>query len=117
MRIQTLYEEDKSHLMLPFKDDFAAIVPRITGSMSVISSSLIITIILRSTRKLSTVYHRIMFGMSCADILGSIAMSLTTLPMPSEDVPSTWAGTRLGNVYTCTAQGFLFILGIFCMFL
>lgn len=58
-----------------------------------------------------------MFGMSIADILGSIAMALTTLPMPRDGVPDFgWVGTRIGNRDTCTIQGFFFLTGFVCMF-
>ena len=48
-------------------------------------------------------------------------MSIATLPMPRE-LPSDvtdygWNGVRLGNMGTCQAQGFIFIYGIFAMFL
>jgi len=66
---------------------YAAAVPKITGSISAVSSSLIIYLICRSKPKLSTIYHRIMFCMSVADILASTAMALTTLPMPRNDDP------------------------------
>jgi hypothetical protein len=66
----------------PWETDYAALVPRFTGSLSAVSSALIIYVILRSEARLSSIYHRIMFGMSLADICGSIAMALTSLPMP-----------------------------------
>ena len=50
-----------------------------------------------------------MFGMSLFDVFGSIAMGLTSLPMPREDEVIEYyyvAGTRLGTTETCTAQGF-----------
>ena len=92
---------------------FAAIVPRFTGGTSAISSSIIIFLIFRSEAKLGTIYHRVMFGMSLFDILGSVAISLTTLPMQKElpfDHPP-YDGTRLGNNQTCQAQGFIITLG------
>ena len=47
---------------------------------------------------------------SCADILTSIAMGLTTLPMPKELIRwYDWSGTRLGNNQTCVAQGFFVV--------
>jgi hypothetical protein len=105
----------------PWETDFAALVPRFTGGLSAISSALIIYVILRSETRLSSIYHRIMFGMSLADICGSIAMALTSLPMPSympkeEIFGYHWAGTRLGNTYTCNAQGFFAFFGMGCMF-
>ena len=116
-------------------NDFAATVPKITGSISAVSSSLIIYLIYRSKPKLSTIYHRIMLGMSVADIMASTAMALTTLPMPRNDDPY-WAETfsiaedvqdGLGTVYwrdqtklgtrqTCVAQGFFVAIGIIIMF-
>jgi len=106
----------------PFTSSFAAIAPRVAGSLSVISSALIIYVILLSRTKLSSIYHRIMFGMSVADIIGSFAMALTTLPMPKhlpredEFEQYQFAGTRLGNTQTCTAQAFSVYLGFITMF-
>jgi hypothetical protein len=104
--------------------DYAAVVPRLTGSLSAVSSTLIIYVIMRSQTRLSSIYHRIMFGMSLADICGSIAMALTTLPMPSympkEEIfgySSRWSrSTRLGNTHTCNAQGFFVFFGLGCVF-
>ena len=101
---------------------YGAIVPRFTGSISVIASSIIIYLIIRSDDKLGSVYHRIMFGMTIADVISSTAMALTSLPMPRDLTPynlpyaDVWVGTRLGNKYTCSAQGFFFNFGIIAMF-
>jgi len=109
--------------------DFAALVPRITGTLSAVSSSMIIFLIFRSQVKLSTIYHRIMFAMSIADILAATAMALTTLPMPRNG-DSVWFNefeykydeqpwekqTKFGNYQTCQAQGFFFSAGISIMF-
>ena len=102
-------------------DDFSALAPRYTGGVSVLASSTVIYLIFKSQTKLRTIYHRIMLGMSSVDILGSLAMGLSTLPMPrgsSEELgfDYDWVGTRLGNIYTCRAQGFFFVLGITAMF-
>lgn len=100
-------------------ESFAAIAPRISGGLSTISSGLIIYIIFKSESKLRTVYHRIMLGMSCADIISSVAVGLSTLPMPRDlpyDPPITFVGTRLGNIHTCEAQGFCYIFGFVAMF-
>mmetsp|Transcript_13645 Transcript_13645/g.15890 ORF Transcript_13645/g.15890 Transcript_13645/m.15890 type:complete len:511 (-) Transcript_13645:154-1686(-) len=100
---------------------YAATIPRVTGIISAISSSLIIYLICRSENKLSTIYHRIIFAMSCADVIGSIAMALTTLPMPNEIICEEgedylhW-DTRLGNIQTCEVQGFCVTFGVFTMY-
>jgi len=58
-----------------------------------------------------------MFGLSFADIIASIAIALTTLPMP-KDVIYPFSGPSYGTIGTCEAQGFLYIMGsslAFCM--
>lgn len=104
----------------PLTGFYAVIAPMIIGSISAVSSALIIIIISRSRSKLSTIYHRIMMGMSCVDILGSVAMALASIPMPSElregYIDYYWEGPRLGNVGTCQAQGFFFVFGLNGMF-
>jgi len=93
---------------------WGVVTPRITGSISVVSSALIIHVILRSSTRLSSTHHRIVMGMSMCDILGSAAIALTTLPFPKDD---KWVdlynynGTRLGTYSTCAAQGFFQFYG------
>ena len=100
-------------------NSFAAIAPRISGGTSAISSALIIYIVYKSETRLRTIYHRIMFGMSLSDIISSVAMALSTLPMPV-DLPyqpkREFVGTRIGNTATCEAQGFCYIFGFSTMF-
>jgi hypothetical protein len=97
----------------PLTDDFAALAPLYSGGVSVLASSTVIYLIFKSQTKLRTIYHRIMLGMSTADVLGSLAMGLSTLPMPrcpyeELNIQYDWAGMRLGNVYTCNAQAFFY---------
>lgn len=105
----------------PWETDFATLVPRFTGLTSTLCSALIIVVILRSHKGLTTIYHRIMFGMSVSDIISSFSISLTSLPMPShmpkeEEFGYHWAGARLGNTNTCTAQGFFVSFGLTATF-
>jgi len=100
---------------------YIAIVPRLTGILSAISSSLIIFLIFRSASRISTIYHRIMFAMSVFDIMGSLAISFTSILMPKE-MPLeqdlgllSWPGARYGNTFTCNVQGFLATFGPACM--
>ena len=78
---------------------------------------------MRSNKKLSTIYHRIMFGMSIADILGSVAMGLTTIPMPHQEMDNEnnyslhEGNTKLGNDFTCAAQGFFIFFGLTYVFM
>mmetsp|Transcript_2141 Transcript_2141/g.3182 ORF Transcript_2141/g.3182 Transcript_2141/m.3182 type:complete len:659 (-) Transcript_2141:416-2392(-) len=82
----------------------AQVIPTITGSLSAISSFLIIVIILRTNSKLSSPYHVIMFIMSLSVMISSSAFLLTTLPMP-KDAIYPFYGNTVGTKATCTAQG------------
>jgi hypothetical protein len=84
---------------------------RTTSFLSSFSSLLIIVIILRSGQKLSSSYHRIIFGMSVADAMGSLAIFCSTWLMPKEMIYKQFEGAVYGNSATCTAQGFLFFSG------
>ncbi len=92
-----------------------------TAIVSAIASVLIIFIITKSEAKTRTVYHRLLLMMSIANIFYSVSVALATLPMPAqmEDeflASIDWAGPRIGNSQTCTAQGFFFIFGLSAMF-
>ena len=95
---------------------WGVVTPRITGSISILSSALIIHVIMRSSTRLSSTYHRIMMSMSIHDIIGSVAVALTSLPFPKDDKwvdVYNYDGMRLGNYATCSAQGFLQFYGFF----
>ena len=84
------------------------VVTATIASISCLSSLATIMFILRSRK--NTSYHRIMFGISFADIMTSAAMALTTLPMP-RDVIYPFSGPSYGTVGTCEAQAFIYIVG------
>ena len=81
----------------------------VLGSISTLSSALILYIIYKSPMKLRTTYHRIMALLSTFIILTSLPMALATLPIPSSYVP--YKGLTLGTYGTCTAQAFLINFG------
>jgi len=85
-----------------------AIIPWTTGPISVISSTTIIIMILRSKKALSIPYHRILFGLSIADIVASAAISAGSLPAPKDTLHLRYA---FGYQSTCDAQGFVFLAG------
>lgn len=105
----------------PFIDDFAALAPRFSGGTSATASSIIIYLIFRSKHQLRSIYHRILFCMSLADILSSIGMALTTLAMPRDFPPGVgnenWSGTRIGTLVTCEIQGFVILFGVLTTFM
>eukprot|EP00979_Chaetoceros_neogracilis_P004236 scaffold746_cov293-Chaetoceros_neogracile.AAC.24 len=93
------------------------IIPMVTGSISFLSSMIVISIVLRSMSGIKTIYHRIILGLSSADCLTSLAIALTTIPMP-KDVIYPFEMPSYGNIATCEAQGLVYMMGnafVFCM--
>jgi hypothetical protein len=86
-----------------------ATIPMFTGSLSVLGSATIIFMVLRSREKLSSTYHRILFGMSSMDIMYSFGLLLSTVPFP-RDTPSLW-DNLYGTTTTCTIQGVMVFSG------
>jgi hypothetical protein len=85
-----------------------AVLPKITGFSSFIFSLVIAITIFRDKKKFSKVYHRLIFGMSCADISSSLWLAMSTWPIPKE-TGVLWA---VGNTTTCSFQGFFTQFGI-----
>jgi len=93
------------------RDNFAFALPVVSGFLSIMGSITIVVMMLRSIgRRLSSTYGRLVFGMSCMDIMQSLAYCLSTLPSPKDsDLPWPSYGTTL----SCSIQGwFLFAGGI-----
>jgi hypothetical protein len=84
-----------------------SIAMMVSGPISIIASMLLVTHILRSYEGLSTTYHRLIFGLSVADIVYSFAITLSSTMAPKE--VSYLVSFASGNVATCDAQGFLVI--------
>jgi hypothetical protein len=99
------------------KKVWLAWVPRISASLSLFGSSMIIYDILRDRSKLGSVFHNLMVAMSVFDIVGSIAWAFSTLPIPEYEYgePTGIYGAK-GNEATCTAQGFFIQLGYTSIF-
>ena len=79
-----------------------AVLPKTTGFISVLSSSMIAISVLRDKQKITKSYHRLLLGMSLVDVLVSFWESLSTWPMP-QDSSAMFAS---GNMATCSVQGF-----------
>mmetsp|Transcript_62134 Transcript_62134/g.73586 ORF Transcript_62134/g.73586 Transcript_62134/m.73586 type:complete len:419 (+) Transcript_62134:78-1334(+) len=81
----------------------------ISGLLSIIGSSLIVFIIIRNRgEKLARVHNRLILAMSIVDIFNSFALGLSIVPTPSNETPCSMG---LGNITTCTIQGFFITLG------
>lgn len=110
-----MYQTNSPSISDPNRVQFAMttagfLVPTVTAILSTFSSLLILFIIYKSSQKLSNTYHRIMALMSIFDLIASVSMSLTTLPMPSDDI-FRFAGPMLGNPLTCSLQGYFLTMG------
>ena len=79
---------------------------RIAGIISAVSSLLVIYVIMRSSRSSSSLptktYHRIMFGMSLANIIASIAaaFSYSQMLQNEDDENPIW----LEETFSCNAR-------------
>jgi len=112
MTDQAIQTEEQEALPVNFLLSWSAQNMTITsGVISALSSSFVIYFITRSRN--FEPYHRIIFFMSVCDLITSIAISLTTIPMPV-DVHEIYPfqGGAYGNVRTCEAQAFLIIVGL-----
>ena len=109
----TLFElDDRKDIETVFTSWIGIIITVVSAVVSTLASILVIWLIFSSTKRLSrSVYHRILFGMSVADIIQSIAMALTSLPMPTDMIYTGFQGLVIGNKYTCNAQGYLIAIG------
>ncbi len=79
----------------------------ISGSISFIASIMLVIHILRSHEYLTTTYHRLIFGLSAADIIASFCMALSSTMVPKE--MSYLVPFASGSTATCAFQGFLII--------
>ena len=81
-----------------------SIIPHVTGAFSFVGSSSIIIMILRDRRKkLVKPYYRLLFAMCIFDIFASIALGLSTWPIPAG---TTGVWDPVGTIGTCSAQAF-----------
>lgn len=85
-----------------------ALVPKITGFVSVLFSLLIVATVVGDKHKRSQPYHRLLAGISCVDISSSFWLALSTWPIPSSS-GALWA---VGTTGSCTLQGFFTQFGI-----
>ena len=84
-----------------------ALLPKFTGSLSVLGSTYIFQDLVLHKNPTRRVYHRLVLGLSCADMIASIIFILSTWPIPETHGVYLASGTT----QTCTAQGFFNELG------
>lgn len=77
------------------------LIPKATGFLSMCGSLAIIIHILKSQKRRRLVYHRLLLGMSCYDLVSSFFLFLSSWAVPS-DTDMFWAS---GSTATCTIHG------------
>ena len=85
-----------------------AILPKCTGAISLIGSTYIFQDVILHKKTKHRVYHRLMLGLSCSDMIASVVNILSTWPSPTGTPGVMYAS---GTTQTCTAQGFFNELG------
>ncbi len=93
--------DDKNH----------GILRSVSGMTSVVSSSMMIWMILRSHDGLSTIQHRLLLGLCISDLISSSSLSTFNVMAPAEIDYYVW--NAQGNEATCDAQGFVITMGTF----
>ena len=86
-----------------------SIIQASVAIVSLASSSLLIWILKSSPKGFSTIYHRLLLGMSFADILLSLYLATFGVTAPRELDYVVW--NARGTVATCDATGFIAALG------
>ena len=85
-----------------------ALLPKFTGALSLIGSTYIFQDVVFHRTSAHRVYHRLVLGLSCSDMIASVVNILSTWPSPA-DTPNVMYAA--GTTQTCTAQGFFNELG------
>eukprot|EP00580_Thalassiosira_gravida_P020530 CAMPEP_0201679794 /NCGR_PEP_ID=MMETSP0494-20130426/49319_1 /ASSEMBLY_ACC=CAM_ASM_000839 /TAXON_ID=420259 /ORGANISM="Thalassiosira gravida, Strain GMp14c1" /LENGTH=447 /DNA_ID=CAMNT_0048163387 /DNA_START=131 /DNA_END=1474 /DNA_ORIENTATION=+ len=85
-----------------------ALLPKFTGFLSFLGSTYIFQDVVIHRKTVHRVYHRLVLGLSCSDIIASIVNILSTWPIPEG---SDGVYLASGTTQTCTAQGFFNELG------
>lgn len=80
---------------------------RVSAILSLVGSSFIVWNIIHKPSERRTTYHQLVFGMSCFDIITSLAYALTGVLLP----PYSGQYQAHGNHATCLLQGFMIQLG------
>lgn len=86
-----------------------SIAPHISSVFSVIGSSFVVYEVVRDRTKRKKIYHRLLLVFSSFDCITSVALGLSTWPIP-KGTEGVYAAR--GTTATCTAQGFFLQLSI-----
>lgn len=96
-----------------YMSKLASITPPVVFSMIGWVPMVMISVICRSEQNLRySIYHRIMFGMGIMDMLSTIPLLFSTLPMPVDQIYPFQGITPQGTETTCKLQAFTQLVGI-----
>ena len=97
-------------MLSPNQKKSLALIPKVTGFLSLVGSIFILQDILKNeVKRTKSTYHRILLGLSTFDAISSIVNMLSTWPSPSDLSHSVYLAS--GTTATCTVQGFFNELG------
>ena len=80
-----------------------SIIPHVTAPFSIAGSAWIMYEVIKDKNKWKRPYHRLLFAMCVFDVLSSVALGLSTWPIPRD---STGVYSPMGTTGTCSAQAF-----------
>ncbi len=86
-----------------------AVVPKVSGALSMLGSSWIIVEVLTQRTKRENVYNRLLCAMSILDVIMTSWLFASTWPIPEG---TEGVAFSVGNQNTCITQGFFIQLGI-----
>ena len=82
---------------------------RVSALMSIVGSSIVLHQILAPSRReamLKTMYNRMILTISTMDVIGSLALFMSTWPIPKDTIHDDWIWGNIGNQTTCNIQGY-----------
>ena len=82
---------------------------KVSALLSIVGSSIVTYQILAPHKRkvmLRTLYHRIVLTISSIDIVGSVALLMSTWPIPKDTLHDDWIWGNIGNQITCNIQGY-----------
>lgn len=82
-----------------------------SGSVSLVASTCIVVIILRSSLGLATPYRRIIFALSLSDVWQSLSIATGPFAVPRDTAQSV-LGFGAGTRHTCEMNGFAMVFGV-----
>ena len=110
--LSEVYDDERRHSSTVYTSKLGIGLNCFSSVLSAISSIALIVILLRSDKRLSSVYHRRIMSIAVATLITSIAMAFSTLPMPKDIIYTAFEGIVAGSILTCDIQYLFIALGL-----